>query len=221
MPHWKKRTVSNTNNNRSSDIKATPSFKNIIRIPGVKDAMICCFCYNAIEQTASLWSSSYLNLYKNIPSETAASYASMYFIGITIGRALGGFISLKLNHKQMVRLGQIVLLFGIILIILPLNTIFSLIGLIVVGLGTAPIYPSLIHSTGNNFGFDIAPSIVGIQMACSFTGTCFMPALFGLIADHFSVSLFPVFILLFLVLTVIFHERLIIKTKLKANNYLG
>ena len=126
----------------------------IIRIPGAKEIMITFFCYCALEQTTGLWASSYLVLHKGLPSETAANFASLFFIGITVGRGLSGFLTLKLNDRQMIRLGQGIILFGIILLLLPFGNGSALLGLIFIGLGCAPIYPSIIHSTPGYFGAD-------------------------------------------------------------------
>lgn len=109
--------------------------------------MVCFFCYCALEQTAGLWASSYLSLYKGVSAETAATFASMFYIGITVGRALSGFVTMKLNDVQMIRLGQVLIAVGILIMFLPFGQTLSLVGLIVIGLGCAPIYPCIIHST--------------------------------------------------------------------------
>ena len=95
------------------------SLAQIIRIPGAKEVMLCFFCYCAIEQTAGLWASSYLHLFKGIPAETAARFAGMFFIGITAGRAVSGFITMKLNDVQMIRLGQGIIFAGVLVMLLP------------------------------------------------------------------------------------------------------
>lgn len=181
----------------------------IFRIPGAKEVMLTFFCYCAVEQTAGLWASSYLVLHWGISSETAANFASMFYIGITVGRALGGFLTLKLNDKQMIRLGQGVILFGVVLLLLPIGEGTALFGLIAVGLGCAPIYPSIIHSTPEHFGADKSQAVIGVQMAAAYVGTCIMPPIFGLIANHISIVLFPVYLLVILVLMVLMHERLL------------
>ena len=174
--------------------------------------MLCFFCYCALEQTAGLWASSYLTLYKGVPAETAAGYASMFYIGITIGRALSGFITMKLNDVQMIRLGQGIIGLGVLVLLLPLGESVSLAGLILIGLGCAPIYPCIIHSTPTHFGADKSQALIGVQMACAYVGTCLMPPIFGLIANHISVALLPVFLLVILVLMVVMHEGLTRKT---------
>lgn len=144
---------------------------------------------------------------------TAAAFASMFFIGITVGRALSGFVTMKFNDTQMIRLGQGIVGVGILLMLLPFSNACAMVGLIVIGLGCAPIYPCVIHSTPAHFGADKSQPIIGIQMASAYVGTCLMPPVFGLIASHISVALLPGYLLIFLVLMVIMHEALNRKVK--------
>lgn len=189
------------------------SLREIFSIPGAKEVMLCFFCYCALEQTTGLWASSYLNIYRGISPETAARYAALFYIGITIGRAISGFITMKLNDKQMIRMGQVIITIGLVMMLLPFSQNLSLFGLIVIGLGCAPIYPCIIHSTPAHFGADRSQAIIGVQMACAYIGTCLMPPVFGLIANYISVALLPVFLFVFLILMVVMHERLNRKTE--------
>lgn len=211
LPLWKGRTADTADG--VADSGKALSLKEILKISGAKEVMLCFFCYCAVEQTAGLWASSYLSLHKGVAPETAASFASMFFIGITVGRAISGFVTMKLNDAQMIRLGQTIIGIGIAAMPLPFGATVSLIGLILIGLGCAPIYPCIIHSTPDHFGADKSQAIIGVQMASAYTGTCLMPPLFGLIANHISVSLFPIYMLAILVLMVVMHERLLLKTK--------
>ena len=188
------------------------SLAEIIRIPGAKEVMLCFFCYCAIEQTASLWASSYLHLFKGIPAETAARFAGMFFIGITVGRAISGFITMKLNDVQMIRLGQSIIAAGVIVMLLPGPDIIPLAGLVMIGLGCAPVYPCIIHSTPDHFGAERSQAVIGVQMASAYVGTCLMPPLFGLIANHISITLFPVYMMALLILMAVMHELLTKKT---------
>lgn len=174
------------------------------------------FCYCAVEQTAILWASSYLALRWGLSAQEAASHASLFFVGITAGRALSGFLTLKFNDAQMIRLGQAVLLAGVLCLLLPFGTSSALTGLVLVGLGCAPVYPSIIHSTPDRFGADQSQAITGIQMASAYVGTCLMPPLFGLIANHISVSLLPPYLLVLLAMMALMHERLLKATGKKA-----
>ena len=190
------------------------SLTQVVRIPGAREIMITFFCYCGLEQTAMLWASSYLALYRGIPPETAAFFASMFFIGITAGRALNGFLTMKFSDTQLIRLGQVIILLGIAVMLLPLGQTPSLTGLILVGLGCAPIYPCIIHSTPDHFGPEKSQALIGVQMASAYTGILLMPPVFGLIANHISVSLMPLYLLAILVLMVLMHERLIRKVEI-------
>ena len=196
------------------------SVKEVLKVSGVKNVLICFFCYCALEQTTGLWASSYLTLYKGVPAETSAFFASMFFIGITIGRALNGFVAMKLNDVQMVRMGQVMIACGIVVMFLPLGAAASLAGFVMIGLGCAPVYPCLIHATPIHFGADKSQAIIGIQMACAYVGTSLMPPLFGLIAEHITVSLLPVYLVIILALMVVMHERLICKVTHKSETKL-
>lgn len=210
LPLWK---GSKTTASDSTDTGRKPlSLLEIIRIPGAKEVMLCFFCYCALEQTTGLWASSYLTLYKGILPETAASFASLFFIGITIGRALSGFVTMKLSNVQMIRLGQVLIAVGIITMLLPGLQIFSLIGLIIIGLGCAPIYPCIIHSTPAHFGAERSQAIIGVQMASAYIGTCLMPPLFGILANRITVALLPLYLLAVLLIMVLMHELLTRKT---------
>lgn len=212
LPLWKNRPEIIDDNGQEVSAKAL-SLREVIRIPGAKEIMVCFFCYCALEQTAGLWASSYLSLYKGVSAETAATFASMFYIGITVGRALSGFVTMKLNDVQMIRLGQVLIAVGILIMFLPFGQTLSLVGLIVIGLGCAPIYPCIIHSTPTHFGADKSQAIIGIQMASAYVGTLLMPPIFGLIANHITVALLPVYLFIILILMFVMHEALTKKTK--------
>lgn len=216
LPLWKNRPEIIDDNGQEVSAKAL-SLREVIRIPGAKEIMVCFFCYCALEQTAGLWASSYLSLYKGISAETAATFASMFYIGITIGRALCGFVTMKLNDVQMIRLGQVLIAVGILIMFLPFGQTLSLVGLIVIGLGCAPIYPCIIHSTPTHFGADKSQAIIGIQMASAYVGTLLMPPVFGLIANHITVALLPVYLFIILILMFVMHEALTKKSSMHNN----
>lgn len=208
LPLWNK----NDKENKEKINTKTLSLIEIIKIKGAKEIMICFFCYCALETTTGLWASSYLNIYKGVDIKTAASFGSLFYIGITIGRAISGFITMKLNDNQMIVLGESLILIGIILMIIPTVNTVSLIGFIITGLGCAPIYPSIIHSTPYNFGAENSQAIIGVQMASAYIGTLAMPPLFGYIANHISISLLPFYLILILALMFIMHKLMIKKT---------
>ena len=215
LPLWKKRT---TVIEETGEKRKPMSLKDVLKIKGAKEVLICFFCYCGIEQTAGLWASSYLNLYKGVPVETAASFGAMFYIGITAGRAISGFLTIKLSDLKMIRLGQGLILLGIIILLLPLNAYASLVGLIMIGLGCAPIYPCVIHSTPAHFGEDKSQAVIGVQMAFAYTGTLSMPPLFGIIANNITVALLPVYLIILLVLMVVLHEALCKKAQTLNTN---
>ena len=208
LPLWKNRTEEKSENSVNAK---TLTLKEIIKISGAKEIMITFFCYCALEQTTGLWASSYLTLHKGISADKAASFASMFFIGITIGRAFSGFITMKLSDSKMIRFGQGVAAIGIITLMLPFGEYISLIGLIMIGLGCAPIYPCIIHSTPEYFGADKSQAIIGVQMASAYIGTLLMPPIFGLIAEYINVSLYPVYLFIVMIFMVFMHEALLRK----------
>lgn len=208
LPLWKKRPVAVTEEGKET-ADAPLSLRQIVSIKGAKEVMVAFFCYCALEQTTGLWASSYLVLYRGITEEKAASFASLFYIGITIGRALSGFLTIKFSDTQMIRLGEGIIVVGIASLLLPFGENFSLAGLIFIGLGCAPVYPCIIHSTPTHFGEDKSQAVIGVQMASAYVGTCLMPPVFGLIANHISVTLFPVFLLVILALMWGMYEKLL------------
>ena len=212
LPKWKKQNTISGNDT----VGRALSLKEILAIPGARAIMLCFFCYCAIEQTTMLWASSYLNLAKGIDAKTAASFAGMFCIGITIGRGINGFIAMRVKDRQMIRMGQAIIFIGIIIMFLPFGQTVSLIGFSLIGLGCAPVYPCVIHSTPEHFGPDRSQAIIGVQMASAYIGTCLMPPLFGLIANHISIRLLPLYLLILLILMVYMHELLELKTRSTA-----
>ena len=211
LPLWKQRPAEVLQDGKVQNVKAL-SIREVLQLAGAREILVCFFCYCALEQTTGLWASSYLTLHKGVSADTAATFASMFYLGITVGRALSGFLTMKLNDVQMIRLGEVIIGIGVLVMLLPFGQSLSLTGLILIGLGCAPVYPCVIHSTPAHFGADKSQAIVGIQMACAYVGTCLMPPVFGLIANHITVALLPVYLLIILVLMVIMHELLCKKT---------
>jgi fucose permease len=183
-------------------------FKEIFQIAGVKQILTAFFCYCSLETTTGLWGSSFLVMEKSIAPEIAARWISFYFIGITSGRFISGFLTMKFTNRQMVRLGQAFVACGIIALLLPFGRTLLLPGFFIIGLGCAPIYPSLLHETPRNFGSEKSQAIMGIQMASAYIGTTFMPPLFGRLASYLSFKVFPFFIGGILLLNIIMVELL-------------
>lgn len=187
--------------------------KEVFAIPGAKEIMVAFFCYCAMEQTAGLWAASYLVLNRGIDPETAAGYASMFFLGITAGRFLSGFVTMRLSDNAMIRLGFGILFLGIVLLFLPMGEVFPLVGLVIIGLGCAPIYPCIIHSTPAHFGVERSQAMVGVQMASAYVGISLMPPLFGFLSDYTGMWLMPWYLLAILVLMVVMYGRMCRKTE--------
>ena len=211
LPLWKERK--NDVQAASADKRKPLSLREIFRIPGAREILVAFFCYSAVEQTCGLWASSFLNLSKGISAEQAASFGAMFFIGITVGRAINGFLAMRMHDESIIRMGQVLILLGIVTVMLPASETFALAGLILIGLGCAPIYPCIIHSTPAHFGRDKSQAIIGVQMAAAYIGTMLMPPLFGILANHLSISLLPIYLLVLLAIMAFMHERLIQKTR--------
>lgn len=208
LPLWKNTSKTDTTNNTK-----ILSFKQVISINGVKQILVCFFCYCALEQTTGLWASSYLSIYKGMDATEAASFASMFFIGITVGRILSGFLTLKFNDDTMVRIGHAIIAIGIIILFLPLDIKFSLAAFVIIGLGCAPVYPCIIHATPSHFGQENSQAIIGLQMASAYVGSSLMPPFFGLLANHISLALLPYYLSAILVLMALMHASLVQKVK--------
>ena len=209
LPLWQKRTGEAAEDGTAPQAL---SLGQVFRLPGAKEVMLCFFCYCALETTAGLWASSHLTLTRGVAADTAASFASLFYIGITAGRAACGFLTLKLSDTQMIRLGQGVLAVGVAALLVPGPQLLALAGLVLVGVGCAPIYPSIIHATPDHFGADRSQAVIGIQMASAYVGNLVMPPLFGLLANNITLALFPFYLLVLLVLMVVMHEQLVRKT---------
>ena len=207
LPLWKKPVQ------EQSVTTAPLKLPQIFAIPGAKEILIAFFCYCALEQTVCLWSASYLNLHLRIHPETAAAWSSLFYLGITSGRFISGFVTFKLNDTQMIRLGFAILALGVALVLLPLGIGFTLAGLVLIGLGCAPIYPCIIHSTPEHFGIENSQAMVGVQMASAYLGNCVMPPLFGLIANHVDIGLFPLYLVAILAVMVGMYELTCKKVK--------
>ncbi|WNS45266.1 MFS transporter [Paenibacillus sp. MMS20-IR301] len=172
---------------------------NVLQIKGVKNTLIAFLFYCGLELTVGLWGASYLVGVRGLNAQTAAAWVSLYYAGITVGRLITGFITLKVSNLVLIRTGQLTAMAGGLLILLPLPDYFALAGLILIGIGLAPIYPGLLHETPARFGAGNSSRLMGYQMAVAYTGSTLLPPLFGLIATRTSVAIFPVAVILFLV----------------------
>ena len=187
LPMWKRAN----NGEEINEKKDTTGITTLIKIPGAKSALLGFFCYCAIEMTAGLWGSSYLVLHKGISATTAAIWVSFFYIGITFGRFLSGFLTVKINNLNMIRIGQSLVILGALLMIIPFSNTTQVIGFVVLGLGCAPIFPSMLHETPNRFGKRISQGIMGIQMATAYVGSTFMPPIVGYVSNKIGFGIFP------------------------------
>jgi len=180
---------------------------SILGKPGAKPALLTFFSYCAVEAAAGLWGGSYLVLNKGITAGTAAKWVSMYYFGITLGRFAAGFITMKMDNRTLVRLGQGIIAAGLICIILPLgkNSLLPA-GFLLMGIGCAPVFPCLLHETPKRFGKDLSQALMGIQMASAYVGATAMPPLLGLMAQHFSFTIYPYYLLAVTAMMIVFNE---------------
>lgn len=201
LPVWK---INRPKAESSSEAKGLIS---VLKIKGVPFLLTGFFAYCAAEATAMGWASTYMTEVKGVDAVQAARFASLFYIGLTAGRFLGGFIMNKLGDRRMILLGASVLTCGILILLIPSESLLvPLAGFIITGLGCAPIYPCIIHSTPSNFGAKNSGSIIGIQMASAYIGSTFMPPLFGLLGNRISFAILPLYLALFVILMVSMTE---------------
>ena len=197
----------------------TLSVWEVLSLPGAKAGMVTFLCYCAVESTLGLWGATYISQVRGVDEATAASFGAMLYIGITVGRAISGFMAMKLLPKQMVRVGQALLALGCIFMMIPAGSTLSGIGLVVCGLGCAPIYPNIIQDTPVNYGTENSQAAIGVQMAFAYVGSTFLPSIFGALAGVGGYGLLPYFAVSICVLmTVLFGiQKKIVETKVKTN----
>ena len=205
LPLWKKRGSSS---GQGGEAAKPLTMRQIFGITGAKEVMLAFFCYCALEQTCILWGSSYYVHHIGLDEETAASLASLYMLGLTLGRFLNGFLTYKISDTNLIRLGEVLIGLGVLVMLLPMGHTAAMIGLTLMGLGSAPIYPCIIHSTPAHFGEENSQALIGVQMASAYIGICCMPPLFGVLANHIGVYLLPWYTGAILVVMTLMCERL-------------
>lgn len=207
LPLWKK--ANNGHNDIDGDKSSEPhKLSELLRMRGAKEVLITFFCYCALEVMSGLWGSSYLVEIRGINVDVAAKIVSLFYLGITIGRFFSGFLTMKFDNKTLIRLGQGAILLGVIITILPFGYVTLVTGFTLIGLGCAPIYPSIIQETPNRFGKELSQAFIGVQMAFAYIGSTFVPPLFGFIADNSSLGIFPIFLFVILVIMALNSEIL-------------
>ena len=207
LPLWQNRAVQSP---AGEKVRPMP-IAELIRLPGAKEIMVTFFCYCALESTAGLWASSFLVYHHRLDAETAAACASLFYIGITAGRALNGFIADRFTDTALTRIGFVIMGLGVIVLLIPAGEIAAMAGLVILGVGCAPTYPCIIHATPIRFGREKSQAFIGVQMASAYLGTTLMPPLFGLIADGIGAWTMPLYLLAILALMAAMHERMLRK----------
>jgi len=201
LPVWK------VNQQKTADSGKSIGLTGALKIKGVPTLLLSFFAYCAAEATAMGGASTYMVEVKSVAAEPAARFASLFYIGITVGRFLSGFVMNRLGDRNMIRLGTCVLSYGILLLLIPTaNSAVTFAGFIIIGFGCAPIYPCIIHSTPDNFGRENSGAIIGVQMVSAYVGSTFMPPLYGLLGNHISFRILPVYLAIFVILMIVMVE---------------
>ncbi len=213
LPLWKSRPVTPEPVKIDEPDPPAPrrplGIRGVLAIEGAPEILLMFFCYCTIESTAMLWASSYMHTGLGIDKTTAAQWAALFTFGITAGRILNGFATMRLSDPVLIRIGEGIIGVGILVLLLPLpRPASTVVGLVLVGLGCGPVYPTVIHSTPAYFGADKSQAVIGMQMAFAYTGSLAMPPIFGLLAQATTILLFPWYLLAALVLMVVLFERL-------------
>ena len=201
LPVWKINKTESTADTKRVGLTAA------LKIKGVPFLLIGFFAYCAAEATAMYWASTYFTEVKGISGDRAASFAALFYIGITLGRFASGFITERLGDRRMILLGTGILACGIMILLIPVQSYMTAFAaFLVIGFGCAPIYPCIIHSTPANFGAENSGAIIGIQMASAYVGSTFIPPLFGLFGNAVGFSVMPVYLLAFFAIMIIMTE---------------
>ncbi|MGG3570877.1 MFS transporter [Bacillus gobiensis] len=217
LPLWNRFSKTNQETNKDIVLPEQPRQQvNPLKIKGVKLTLIAFLFYCGVEITVGLWGSSFLVNSKGLAPGDAALWVSLFYAGITVGRLITGFITMKVSNKLLIRSGQIMTVSGALLLILPFPIGFSLVGFMIVGLGLAPIYPCMLHETPARFGKENSQTLMGYQMAVAYSGTTFLPPFLGWVASYFSMGIFPLFILVYAITMLLCSERVNLLTQLRV-----
>ena len=195
------------NSGATDEASAPLTNRQLLKLPGALAAVGSFGCYCALESSTGLWVASYLVMVRGIDAATAASIVSLFFIGITVGRLLSGFAAGVLGSVQQIRLGQACVAAGIVLLLLAPVTAVIWLAVGLIGLGCAPIYPSIVALTPHRFGAHASQGLVSLQMAFAYTGTSLVPPVFGLIAGAGGAMFIPFMLFALLVANTVLSER--------------
>lgn len=221
LPLWKKAERTDRPIETQEEKEEKDEYNNIsvLKLPGVKFSLLTFLCYCGVEASTGLWGSSYLVNYRGVDAAQAAGAISLFYAGITLGRFLTGFLTMKFSNLFLIRAGQILCFIGAVLLLLPLPIYLSIAALVLIGFGYAPIYPSMMHETPRRFGKSASQAIMGLQISFAYIGTTFMPPLLGFIASKTSIVIYPFFLLVYITVMFISSEKTNMCVKVNENNY--
>ena len=199
LPLWKRNEAAAEEKNRDS-----AGIKETLKVPGVVLTLVAFFAYCSGEATCFLWTPSFFaGTRVGLSDDTIASFGSLIFGGLMLGRLISGFISNQLGDKRLIRIGIAVELIGILLVILPAKSyMIAAIGFVVIGTGMGPVYPAIQHMAPYNFGKRYSAAVIGLQMASAYIGSTFMPMVFGHLQQAIGIGIMPLYLLVFAVLNI-------------------
>ena len=213
LPLWK-----TNGKEEEEDHSDSVGIKEALKVPAVIFTLIAFYAYCAGEATCFLWTPSYFAGTKSgLSAETIASFGSLIFGGLMLGRLISGFISNKLGDRRLIRIGIFVELIGIIMVFLPIdNYMVAATGFVVIGTGMGPVYPAIQHMAPANFGKKYSAAVIGLQMAAAYVGSTFMPMIFGLLQQKIGIAIMPTYLLIFAIINFVMLELTYSKIKVKS-----
>lgn len=217
IPLWKK--VQHSSKTINIENGRTVVFSKLLKNKKVRMSCMSFFGSCGLEYTCGVWGSTFLVISRGLPADIAAFLITFYYVGMALGRFLSGILSISINSTRIIKLGQAITLAAIIIIVLPFPAYVSGIALFMIGLGNGPVFPNMLHLTPENFGKDISQSVMGVQMAAAYFGIMLSPALFGLISQNISASLFPYYLLIMFAIMVIGGSYSLNRKKCKESNF--
>lgn len=213
LPLWK-----TNGKEEEEDHSDSVGIKEALKVPAVIFTLIAFYAYCAGEATCFLWTPSYFAGTKSgLSAETIASFGSLIFGGLMLGRLISGFISNKLGDRRLIRIGIFVELLGIIMVFLPVESyMVAAAGFVVIGTGMGPVYPAIQHMAPANFGKKYSAAVIGLQMAAAYVGSTFMPMIFGLLQQKIGIAIMPTYLLIFAIINFVMLELTYSKIKVKS-----
>ena len=204
LPMWKKTEEASA----EEEVKDSAGIRETLKVPGVILTLIAFYAYCSGEATCFLWTPSFFaGTKEGLSDERIASFGSLIFGGLMLGRLISGFVSDKLGDRRLIRIGIAVELLGIIMIFIPdAHYMVAAAGFVVIGTGMGPVYPSIQHMTPVNFGKKYSAAAIGLQMASAYVGSTFMPMVFGILQEHLGIGIMPAYLLIFAVLNIALLE---------------